>query len=367
MRSQASREKRRAATVAGTATALGVSLVGGALVLMLAGPPVQKPVALEPLTPTPAPTSAAPSPSPEPDIGSGDLLSMFGGDSVASLGGGDLGADTAAADLFAGQTGGAGAPAALPQLALPQLALPALPGGQLPALPSLPSQPAAPPFDWNAVLAPLIQAQNNAQAANVSGSVIGSVTGLGGAAINSAAVLLGDLILYAAYTSGGPDLLNQVQTALAAAAAGSAVAPGLQGLQLPPPPDLSGLNAAFAAAAASPPLGVPQLPPMPAGLPTPDEALAAIAAALPAVSAAGLPALPPPPELPPMPDLSGLFALPAIGIPQLPGPPQLPQLPKPEEVVGGVVGGLVAATIAGAVIGAIFQPPSLTRLMGLPF
>ena len=36
-------------------------------------------------------------------------------------------------------------------------------------------------------------------------------------------------------------------------------------------------------------------------------------------------------------------------------------------VVGGVVGGLVAATIAGAVLGAIFQPPSLTRLMGLPF
>lgn len=68
-----------------------------------------------------------------------------------------------------------------------------------------------------------------------------------------------------------------------------------------------------------------------------------------------------------MPDLSGLFALPAIGIPQLPGPPQLPQGPRPEDVVGGVVGGLVAATIAGAVIGAVFQPPSLTRMMGLPF
>jgi hypothetical protein len=68
-----------------------------------------------------------------------------------------------------------------------------------------------------------------------------------------------------------------------------------------------------------------------------------------------------------MPDLSALLAVPAFGIPQLPGPPELPQLPRPEEVVGGVVGGLVAATIAGAVLGAIFQPPSLTRLMGLPF
>ena len=69
----------------------------------------------------------------------------------------------------------------------------------------------------------------------------------------------------------------------------------------------------------------------------------------------------------------GAAALPALpGLPSLPMPglPPPPQLPRPEEVVGGIAGGIVGLAIAGAVlggIGAIFQPPSLTRMMGLPF
>lgn len=346
MPSQATRDQRRAATVAGTGTALGVSLIGGALVLMLAGPPVQKPAALEPLSPPP-PTSTAP--APEPDLGAGgDLLSMFGGDAGASINAAGTTVDTdgpsVAGDLLSTPTGFA--PGELPPLS----------GVQLPPSAAL---PAGTPVDWGSIFAPLAQAQNNAQAANVAGAVVGSAAGLTGAAINSTAVVLGDLILYGALNSNGQGVLNGLQTMLASVPAMDATATGLQGLQAMSP-DLSGLNAAFAAAAAAPPLGVPQLPPMPPGLPAPEQALAAL-------GTIGAVPLPPPPELPPMPDLSGLFALPAIGIPQLPGPPQLPQGPKPEDVVGGVVGGLVAATIAGAVLGAIFQPPSLTRLMGLPF
>lgn len=350
MPSEATRDKRRAATVAGTATALGVSLVGGALVLMLAGPPVQKPAALEPLSP-PSPAPTAP-PAGEDTGSGGDLLSMFGADSINAAGTTvDTEGNSAAADLLSAPPGAA--PGGLPPLS----------GVQLPpasTLPTLPAPPPGAPVDWNSVFGPLAQAQNNAQAANVAGTVVGSTAGLTGATISSAAVLLGDLILYSAYSNNGQGVLNGLQTMLASVPAVDAAA-GLQGLQTMSP-DFSGLNAAFAAAAASPPLGVPQLPPMPVGMPTPEEALAGLGM----VGAAGIP-LPPPPELPPMPDLSGLFALPAIGIPQLPGPPQLPQGPRPEDVVGGVVGGLVAATIAGAVIGAVFQPPSLTRMMGLPF
>ena len=67
---------------------------------------------------------------------------------------------------------------------------------------------------------------------------------------------------------------------------GAPPALNLAPLNLAPPPDLSGLSAAFAAAAGQPPVGVPTV----ADLPTPEQ----IADAL-----AGLPPLPPLLLLPP--------------------------------------------------------------------
>jgi hypothetical protein len=45
----------------------------------------------------------------------------------------------------------------------------------------------------------------------------------------------------------------------------------------------------------------------------------------------------------------------------------MPQLPRPEEVVGGVVGGAVAIGVAGVILGTLFPPPSITRMLGMPF
>jgi hypothetical protein len=47
-------------------------------------------------------------------------------------------------------------------------------------------------------------------------------------------------------------------------------------------------------------------------------------------------------------------------------PLQLPQLPRAEDVVGGIVAGAVTLAAVGVVM-SFFQPPSLTRMMGLPF
>jgi hypothetical protein len=99
------------------------------------------------------------------------------------------------------------------------------------------------------------------------------------------------------------------------------------------------LSAAFAAAAGAPPLGVPAPPALPP-LPTPEQ----LAASLAGLSALGaLPALPP-------------FTLPVM-----------PQLPRAEDVVGGVVGGAIAIVVGGAILGTIFRPPSITRMLGMPF
>ena len=61
--------------------------------------------------------------------------------------------------------------------------------------------------------------------------------------------------------------------------------------------------------------------------------------------------------------LPALPALPAIGLPQLPPPPGLP---TPDQVAVGIgVGvGLLAVPV---VLGALFPPPSITRMLGLPF
>lgn len=323
MESDVTKSRHRAIVTAGTAVTLVVSLIGGTLALLFSGGPRPATTALKPLEPPVSAQAIAPEPAPPTD-GPTDL-SMFGlGDSaVGSM------ADT---------SGGSVAQSGFTPSA--SNALPPLPTLQLPNAPAMSTVPA---FDWNALLAPLVAAQANAQAANVAGSIIGATVGLA----NSAALILGDLILFAAYTSNGQPLLTALQNTLATPAAAAAAGTALMGTMpsLSALPDLSGLTAAFAAAAAAPPFGVPSPPALPP-LPTPEQ-LAASVAGLSALGA--LPALPP-------------LALP--GLPPLPG---FPQLPRPEEVVGGVVGGAIAIGVGGLILGALFQPPSITRMLGLPF
>lgn len=322
MESDETKSRRRALVTAGTAVALVVSLIGGTLSLMFSGDPRPSTTALKPLEP---PVSVqAIEPEPAPSTGDPTDLSMFGlGDGPVSST-----ADTSGGVAQFGFTPSGSA-------ALPPL--PPLPASQLPAASAF---PAGPTFNWDALLAPLVAAQANAQAANVAGSIIGGSVAIA----NSVALVLGDLILFAAFANNGQPLLTALQNTLAAPAAATAAGSAMLGT-LPALPDLSGLNAAFAAAAAAPPLGVPSplaLPP----LPTPEQ----LATSMTALSALGaLPALPP------------------LVLPGLPPPPGMPQLPRPEEVVGGVVGGAVAIGVGAIVLGTLFPPPSITRMLGMPF
>ena len=322
MQSDATKSRRRAMVTAGTAASLVVSLVGGTLSLLFSGDPRPSTTALKPLEP---PVSVqAIEPEPSPSTGDPTDLSMFGlGDGPVSST-----ADTSGDVAQFGFTPSGSA-------ALPPL--PPLPASQLPAASAF---PAGPTFNWDALLAPLVAAQANAQAANVAGSIIGGSVAIA----NSVALVLGDLILFAAFANNGQPLLTALQNTLAAPAAATAAGSAMLGT-LPALPDLSGLNAAFAAAAAAPPLGVPSplaLPP----LPTPEQ----LATSMTALSALGaLPALPP------------------LVLPGLPPPPGMPQLPRPEEVVGGVVGGAVAIGVGAIVLGTLFPPPSITRMLGMPF
>lgn len=316
---------RRKAVLVGTALVAAVALVGS-LVLAFSGSSPKQQAAIKPrgVHPTEAATPSTSAPESPIDSGflSGDLL---GGDAAASSSF-DSGTDQS------------------PMAAGPALGLPSAPAFSLPPAGSLPpaSLPAAPPLDWAALINPYLAAQSNAQAANVANAITGSALGV----VNSAAILVGDLILFAAYSNNGPQILSQLQTALPAAPALAAAAQAATAnlAQLPPPPDYTGLAAAFAAAANLPPLAVPQLPALPAGLPslpTPEQllALGTLPAfglpALPPPPPIGFPALPPlppfgPPQLPPPPDLSFLFLLPPIGLPS-------------------------------------FGLPSITRMLGLPF
>lgn len=322
MESDETKSRRRALVTAGTAVALVVSLIGGTLSLLFSGDPRPSTTALKPLEP---PVSVqAIEPEPAPSTGGPTDLSMFGlGDGPVSST-----ADTSGDVAQFGFTPSGSA-------ALPPL--PPLPASQLPAASAF---PAGPTFNWDALLAPLVAAQANAQAANVAGSIIGGSVAIA----NSVALVLGDLILFAAFANNGQPLLTALQNTLAAPAAATAAGSAMLGT-LPALPDLSGLNAAFAAAAAAPPLGVPSplaLPP----LPTPEQ----LATSMTALSALGaLPALPP------------------LVLPGLPPPPGMPQLPRPEEVVGGVVGGAVAIGVGAIVLGTLFPPPSITRMLGMPF
>ena len=322
MESDETKSRRRALVTAGTAVALVVSLIGGTLSLLFSGDPRPSTTALKPLEP---PVSVqAIEPEPAPSTGGPTDLSMFGlGDGPVSST-----ADTSGDVAQFGFTPSGSA-------ALPPP--PPLPASQLPAASAF---PAGPTFNWDALLAPLVAAQANAQAANVAGSIIGGSVAIA----NSVALVLGDLILFAAFANNGQPLLTALQNTLAAPAAATAAGSAMLGT-LPALPDLSGLNAAFAAAAAAPPLGVPSplaLPP----LPTPEQ----LATSMTALSALGaLPALPP------------------LVLPGLPPPPGMPQLPRPEEVVGGVVGGAVAIGVGAIVLGTLFPPPSITRMLGMPF
>ena len=322
MESAETKSRRRALVTAGTAVALVVSLIGGTLSLLFSGDPRPSTTALKPLEP---PVSVqAIEPEPAPSTGDPTDLSMFG------LGDGPV---SSTADTSGGVAQFGFTPSG--STALPPL--PPLPASQLPAASAF---PAGPTFNWDALLAPLVAAQANAQAANVAGSIIGGSVAIA----NTVALVLGDLILFAAFANNGQPLLTALQNTLAAPAAATAAGSAMLGT-LPALPDLSGLNAAFAAAAAVPPLGVPAplaLPP----LPTPEQ----LATSMTALSALGaLPALPP------------------LVLPGLPPPPGMPQLPRPEEVVGGVVGGAVAIGVGAIILGTLFPPPSITRMLGMPF
>lgn len=311
---------RRKAVLAGSALVAALALIG-ALVLAFSGTSPKQQAAIKPRI-EPSYEAPAPStPSAEPE----------------SLSGGLLGADTATSTSFGSSSSSSSTP-------MGGLSAPAS-GFELPAAPAFPS---APPMDWAALINPYLEAQANAQSANIASSVAGWSVGAAVGLTNSAALVLGDLILFAAYTNNGPAILSQLAASLPATpAAAAALQTAVANLPpLPPPPDFTGLAAAFAAAPALPSLalpGVPQLPGLPAvglpPLPTPEQMLAL--ASLPAI---GLPALPPPPiglppiglpQLPPPPDLSFLFFLPPIGLPSI----GLPSI------------GL----------------PSITRLLGLPF
>ena len=332
-------EKRRRGFVLGAAATSVLSLVGGIIFLLFSG---QTPTPSAPLKPrsTPSTVASAP-PATEAPASSGDLLGALGAN-YADTGGGSA----------AGLPSGTGGSAPIGGVPLSSLNLP--PGQQAPAV------------DWGEVLAPAAQAQQDAIAANLTGAITGPVIGLASSGINSGAILLGDVILYAAYTNNGGGLLNQLQTAIPAAAAVAAV-PAVASAGTAPAVDFSGLSSAFAATSALPgPVGLPALPQLPQlpPLPTPEQVTAALSA-LPALPALGaLQALPPPPNLPGLPTpeeallgasagAAAMAALPAL----LPPPPPigLPAFPS--------IGLPAFPPIGLPSIGL----PSITRLLGLPF
>jgi hypothetical protein len=285
--------------------------------------------ALEPIGP-PA-DSASSSDSSDPSGGSTETS----GSSLTAMPGGlfgDIGSSTNRASNVAASAGvgaGAGTGALLQPPPPPQLPPLQVPPLQLPPPPNL--------GDWSALLQPVLDSQANAVAANIGGAITGAVGGISAATVNSAAVLLGDLILYDAYTNSGTASLAALPPAAALQAAGTALS------QLPPP-DFSGLTAAFAAAAAQPPmLDLPaQLPPLPQLPPPPTPEQVAALSSLPFL----LPALPPLPQLPPPPgpeQVAALATLPFL-LPALPPPPPI-GLPLPPPI----------------------PLPSITRMIGLPF
>lgn len=319
-----SRRRRRYAVAAGAVTSI-VSLVGGITVLTFSGDHPVQPGALKPRTAPvpPAPPSAAPAPPSSPG------MDFFGGLTTPAP---RAAAPAGVAEMY---TNPAMFTPAVPAATGPAL----LPPAQLPALPSV--------EDLLALLQPLIQPYIDSATQAIAADIARSVTWNAiNSALNAAAVTVGDAVLFALYAeyNNGPRVLEGLQAAVAAI-----VAPPLAA-EAATIPDFSGLTAAFAAAAQLPdPLGwvapplvalppLPQLPQLPQ-LPTAEEVAAGLAA---------------------------LAALAPAGLPQIPQLPELPQLPRVEDVVGGVVGGVIGIVAIGVVL-SFFQPPSLTRMLGLPF
>ena len=326
--------RRPATIIGGIAVAAVLALIGG-LLWAFSGDKREPDTALKPIVPSAPPEPAESAESPLDEEGGLDLLGGLGG-SAMSGSGGDL---SSADSSMLSSSGGYSLPSGgTPSVALPTFEPPPASAFQVP-----PSQ------DWAALLQPFVQAQQEAAAANLGGVIAGPVVGGAWGTFNSAAIILSDLILFAAASPNGGALLNQLDAALS----GLAVPAAAAGLVAP---DFTGLSTAFAAAAGTPPIGVPNLPPLPAlppGLPAPEQVLGGLAA-LPA------PQLPPPPPIGlPTPEqvAAGLFVLPAIGLPALPPPPPigLPQLPPPPPI------GLPSFGFPS------FGLPSITRLLGLPF
>lgn len=327
-------KRRRRGFVLGAAATSVLSLLGGIIFLLFSGQtPTQQP-ALKPRS-TPTTVASAP-PTSEAPASSGDLLGAMGANFSDTTSG-------AVPGLTSGQ-GGAAPFGGLPLGETP-----------LPSSLQLPPAPQTPTVDWGQVLAPAAQAQQDAIAANLTGAITGPVIGAVSSGVNSSAILLGDIILYAAYTQNGGGLLNQLQTAIPAAAV---AVPALAAAGTAPAAvDFSGLTSAFAAASALPaPVGLPQLPSLPP-LPTPEQVIAGLSA-LPAIAA--LQQLPPPPPLPtPEQALAGasaaaaaMGALAAL----LPPPPPIGLPPIGLPPIGLPPIGLPS-----------FALPSITRLLGLPF
>lgn len=335
-----SRRSRRRGVAAVTAATSVVSLVGG--ISFLAAPaefPTQH-GALKPRTIHPAITPPGPAPR-QPESGGSDSVSAFGMD-----------------------LGGTSAPLGSPAGYAPPAPGPGLPALQLPAPAQLPALP--PAEDWLSLLQPYVQsyidALTQAVGREIAESIVGDAfTNAVGLGLNAAGTL-GNLILLIAYLEDdrGGDLLGMLQNALPAA-----VVPPLAAEA--PLPDFAGLTNAFAAMASAPdvalgPAGLPQLPPLPE-LPRAEDIVAGIAAAL-----GPAPQLPQLPQLPRAEDVAaGIAVLSQLPPPQLPQL-QLPQGPRAEDVAGGVVAGVVGLVAVGFVLSLLApQPPSLTRMLGLPF
>ena len=327
------RRYRRTAVGVGAVTSV-VSLIGGATFLVFSGDSATRHAALKPrnvpaMDPPPSLDSAPP-----PAYGMDFLGDISSADTASGTG---VTTDAYSVPLEFTPSGPA---AAVPLSAWPPVAL-QLPQFQAPALP--------PAVDWPGLIQPYLQAYIDSVAQSLGADLAESITGNAiGTAANLALGALDGLILYAAYVDDGNGLLTQLRDALPAL-----TAPALAAEAAAPIPEFAGLSEAFAAVAQMPVALGQQVP---LQLPRAEDA---------AVGLAALSQLPPPqlPQLPRAEDLAvGLAALSQLPPPQL---PQLPQLPRAEDVAGGIV----AVAVTGLVLSAIFapKPPSLTRMMGLPF
>ncbi len=328
------RRYRTTAVGIGAVTSV-VSLIGGATFLAFSGDGPTRHAALTPRSVPAADPPPSMDPTPLPEYGM-DFLGDISGAAATESG------TAVTSDLYAVPSeftpSGSVAAAALP--ALPPVAL-RLPQFQVAALP--------PVEDLLGPVQPYIQAYIDSVAQSVGADLAVSITGNAlGTAANVALVALDGLIIYAAFVDDDGRLLTQLQNALPAL-----MAPALAAEAGAPIPQFAGLSEAFAAVADMP-LALGQQAPL--QLPRAEDMAAGLAA---------LSQLPPPqlPQLPRAEDMAAGFA----ALAQLPPPqlPQLPQLPRAEDVAGGIV----AVAVTGLVLSAIFQPkpPSLTRMLGLPF